>query len=93
MALMAYVYHERFFNVNIYLRISSKQHKYYCRVDLHARSMYFCIIDEKGTIVKEKKYVCCSFFAAHFLLDNSETEKYNLLPFARNSGHHHITLS
>jgi hypothetical protein len=24
MALMAYVYHERFFNVNIYLRISSK---------------------------------------------------------------------
>jgi transposase len=31
-----------------------KQHKYYCGVDLHARSMYVCIIDEKGTIVKQK---------------------------------------
>lgn len=31
-----------------------KQHKYYCGVDLHARSMYVCIIEEKGTIVKQK---------------------------------------
>ncbi|MDP1624670.1 MAG: IS110 family transposase [bacterium] len=30
------------------------QHKYYCGVDLHARSMYVCIIDEKGAIVKQK---------------------------------------
>jgi len=31
-----------------------KQHKYYCGVDLHARTMYVCIIDEKGAIVKQK---------------------------------------
>ena len=31
-----------------------KQHKYYCGVDLHARNLYVCIIDEKGVIVKHK---------------------------------------
>ena len=33
-----------------------KQHKYYCGVDLHAHTMYVCIIDEKGAIVKQKKH-------------------------------------
>ncbi len=47
-----------------------KQHKYYCGVDLHTRSMYVCIIYEKGAIVKQKNmgrggcmqrpYVCAS---------------------------------
>ncbi|MBI5675788.1 MAG: hypothetical protein HZC48_08210 [Nitrospirae bacterium] len=31
-----------------------KQHKYYCGVDLHARSLYVCIIDKEGSIVKHK---------------------------------------
>ncbi len=31
-----------------------KQHKYYCGVDLHARSLYVCIIDKEGTVVKHK---------------------------------------
>jgi len=31
-----------------------KQHKYYCGIDLHARTMYVCIIDKEGTIVKQK---------------------------------------
>ncbi|OGW67061.1 MAG: IS110 family transposase [Nitrospirae bacterium RIFCSPHIGHO2_02_FULL_40_19] len=31
-----------------------KQHKYYCGVDLHARSLYVCIIDSEGMIVKHK---------------------------------------
>jgi transposase len=31
-----------------------KQHKYYCGVDLHARTMYVCIIDKEGAIVKQK---------------------------------------
>ena len=25
-----------------------KQHKYYCGIDLHARKMYVCILDQKG---------------------------------------------
>ncbi len=31
-----------------------KQHKYYCGVDLHARSLYVCIIDKEGGVVKHK---------------------------------------
>lgn len=31
-----------------------KQHKYYCGIDLHARKMYICILDQKGkTIVHQ----------------------------------------
>jgi len=25
-----------------------QQHKYYCGIDLHARKMYVCILDQKG---------------------------------------------
>ncbi len=30
------------------MKFYSKQHKYYCSIDLHARKMYVCIIDQKG---------------------------------------------
>ena len=30
------------------MRFYTKQHKYYCGIDLHARSMYICILDEAG---------------------------------------------
>jgi predicted NBD/HSP70 family sugar kinase len=26
------------------------QHKFYCGIDLHARKMYLCVLDEKGEI-------------------------------------------
>jgi hypothetical protein len=29
-----------------------KQNKYYCGIDLHARNLYACIIEQKGEIVK-----------------------------------------
>jgi transposase len=29
----------------------TKQHKYYCGIDLHAKSMYLCILNQEGTIV------------------------------------------
>jgi len=32
------------------MRFYTNQHKYYCGIDLHARRMYVCIIDEKGEI-------------------------------------------
>jgi transposase len=33
------------------MRFYNKQHKYYCGIDLHARKMYVCIIDEKGKVL------------------------------------------
>ena len=32
------------------MRFYTNQHKYYCGIDLHARKMYVCILDEKGEI-------------------------------------------
>lgn len=36
------------------MRFYTKQHLYYCGVDLHARSMYICIIDNQGNPVLHK---------------------------------------
>jgi hypothetical protein len=36
------------------MRFYNKQHLYYCGVDLHARSMYICIIDNQGITVLHK---------------------------------------
>jgi hypothetical protein len=27
-----------------------KQHKHYCGIDLHARTMYLCVLDSKGRL-------------------------------------------
>jgi transposase len=32
------------------MRFYTKQHKFYCGVDLHAKTMYLCIIDQEGDI-------------------------------------------
>jgi transposase len=33
------------------MRFYTKQHKYYCGIDLHTKTMYVCIIDQEGTIL------------------------------------------
>jgi transposase len=33
------------------MRFYTKQHKFYCGIDLHARSMYVCILNQDGDIV------------------------------------------
>ena len=33
------------------MRFYTSAHRFYCGVDLHARSMYLCILDQAGTIV------------------------------------------
>jgi len=33
------------------MRFYTKQHSYYCGIDLHARTMYVCILDQDGEIV------------------------------------------
>ena len=32
------------------MRFYTKQHRYYCGIDLHARRMYICILDAAGTV-------------------------------------------
>ena len=33
------------------MRFYTKQHQFYCGIDLHARTMYACILDQHGTIL------------------------------------------
>lgn len=30
------------------MRFYTKQHKFYCGIDLHTKKMYLCILDDKG---------------------------------------------
>ena len=30
------------------MRFYNQQHRYYCGIDLHARKMYVCILDQQG---------------------------------------------
>lgn len=32
------------------MRFCTQQHLYYCGVDLHARSLYVCILDQAGDV-------------------------------------------
>jgi transposase len=36
------------------MKFYTQQHAYYCGIDLHARSMYICILDSKGNVVFHK---------------------------------------
>ncbi len=36
------------------MQFYTTEHDYYCGIDLHARTMYVCIIDSKGKIVVER---------------------------------------
>ena len=33
------------------MRFYQQQHRFYCGVDLHARTMYLCVLDQAGTIL------------------------------------------
>src|SRR5215469_16183955 len=36
------------------MRFYNQQHRFYCGVDLHARTLSLCILDDKGTIVRQQ---------------------------------------
>ena len=40
------------------MRFYTKQHRYYCGIDLHARSMYVCILDQQGEILLQRNMPC-----------------------------------
>ena len=36
------------------MKFYNQQHKHYCGIDLHARSLYVCILDSEGKQVKHR---------------------------------------
>lgn len=40
------------------MRFYTQQHRYYCGVDLHARTMYVCILDQAGKVVLHQNMPC-----------------------------------
>ena len=36
------------------MRFYTKQHQHYCGIDLHARTMYLCIMDQAGEVLLHK---------------------------------------
>jgi hypothetical protein len=38
------------------MRFYQRQHRFYCGIDLHARSMYLCIVDHAGTILLHQNF-------------------------------------
>jgi transposase len=40
------------------MRFYNQAHRFYCGIDLHARTMYLCILDEAGTVVLHHEVPC-----------------------------------
>jgi len=40
------------------VRFYTRTHKHYCGVDLHARSMYVCVMDQEGTVLVHRNLPC-----------------------------------
>jgi len=40
------------------MRFYTGQHRYYCGIDLHARTMYLCILDQQGGVVLHRNMRC-----------------------------------
>jgi transposase len=40
------------------MRFYTNQHRFYCGVDLHARTMHLCVLDHDGQVVYDKKLPC-----------------------------------
>jgi transposase len=38
------------------MRFYNRQHRFYCGVDLHARTMYLCVLDQQGQTVLHQNY-------------------------------------
>jgi transposase len=40
------------------MRFYTKQHRHYCGIDLHARSMYMCIVNQAGDVLLHRNLPC-----------------------------------
>jgi len=36
------------------MRFYTKQHRHYCGIDLHARTLYVCVLDQAGQVLVHK---------------------------------------
>jgi hypothetical protein len=41
------------------MRFYTQTHAYYCGIDLHARSMYLCVLDQQGEVLLHRKVRAC----------------------------------
>ena len=61
------------------MRFYDQHYLYYCGIDLHARSMYLCIQDNRGTVLYHKN-LPTSRDAFQAEIADSATRQINLLP-------------
>lgn len=40
------------------MRFYTNQHRYYCGIDLHARTIYLCILNQEGEFVLHRNIAC-----------------------------------
>lgn len=40
------------------MRFYTEQHQYYCGIDLHARTMYVCILDQAADVLVHRRIPC-----------------------------------
>ncbi len=40
------------------MRFYTRVHKHYCGVDLHARSMYICVLNQEGEVLLHRNLPC-----------------------------------
>ena len=40
------------------MRFYTTQHRFYCGIDLHARTMHVCILDHTGSVVFDRNLPC-----------------------------------
>ena len=40
------------------MKLYTRNHKHYCGVDLHARSMYVCVLNQAGDVLLHRNLQC-----------------------------------
>ena len=54
MAAVGWLYHQPILKEDTWMNFYTQQHKHSCGIDLHARAMYVCILDQHGTKLVHK---------------------------------------
>ena len=53
-AAVGWLFHKSTLPEDTWMNFYTQQHKHYCGIDLHARAMYVCILDQNGTKLVHK---------------------------------------
>ena len=41
------------------MKFYTQSHKHYCGIDLHARCLYVCILDQQGAVLVHQNIIAC----------------------------------